>query len=317
MKSYGKLFTFIAVCAFAAVLTFYGGAWAGGCGNGSINDGEECEVGIPCAEPGDTCDELTCLCSPPEPFCGDGEINREGEECEVGVPCVNAEDTCDESTCLCTPPKPVCGDGEINQEWEQCEVGVPCAEEGYTCDELACLCTPPPGGEGCTPGYWKQEQHFDSWIPTGYGQDDRFSAIFGIDPPITIKWSEKGKPQPLYNPTLLEALEANGGGINELARHGAAALLSAAHPDVAYSYIVGDVIAAVQAGDAETLVEANELGCPLNGELSDDNDLDQLRGVAACGTTVSGPGNPKAINLGCLVMVLGAVVLWRRSGRRS
>ncbi len=23
---------------------------------------------------------------------------------------------------------------------------------------------PPPGGEGCTPGFWKQRQHFDSWV---------------------------------------------------------------------------------------------------------------------------------------------------------
>ena len=23
---------------------------------------------------------------------------------------------------------------------------------------------PPPGGEGCTPGFWKQTQHFDSWV---------------------------------------------------------------------------------------------------------------------------------------------------------
>jgi hypothetical protein len=40
---------------------------------------------------------------------------------------------------------------------------------------------------------------------------------------------------------------------------------------------VADVIAAVLAGDAATLVEANELGCPLNGGLADGIDPDRLR----------------------------------------
>ena len=40
-------------------------------------------------------------------------------------------------------------------------------------------------------------------------------------------------------------------------------VLSAAHPDVNYPYTVLEVIAFVQAGDAETLVEANELGCEI------------------------------------------------------
>jgi hypothetical protein len=50
---------------------------------------------------------------------------------------------CDEITCLCSPPEPLCGDGVVNQDWEQCEVGVPCAEPAATCDEITCLCSPP------------------------------------------------------------------------------------------------------------------------------------------------------------------------------
>lgn len=106
-----------------------------------------------------------------------------------------------------------------------------------------------PCGEGCTPGYWKN--HLDAWPATGYSVADDFDSIFGAN---------------LFNPdiTLLEAVNANGGGANALARHGAAALLSATHPDVDYPLTVAQVIALVQAGDKDTLEAANELGCPLD-----------------------------------------------------
>ncbi len=108
----------------------------------------------------------------------------------------------------------------------------------------------PPGGEGCTPGYWKN--HLDAWGPTGLSPGDDFDTTFGVD---------------LFDPdiTLEEAVNAKGGGVKKLARHGTAALLGAAHPGVAYPFTVAEVIAAVQAGDAGALAKANELGCPLNG----------------------------------------------------
>ncbi|MGH2544967.1 MAG: DUF7507 domain-containing protein, partial [Ardenticatenaceae bacterium] len=34
------------------------------------------------------------------------------------------------------------------------------------------------GGEGCTPGYWKQAHHFDSWV--GFDPSDSFDAVFGV-----------------------------------------------------------------------------------------------------------------------------------------
>ena len=37
----------------------------------------------------------------------------------------------------------------------------------------------PPGGEGCTPGFWKADQHFDSWAI--YSPTDSFELIFGVD----------------------------------------------------------------------------------------------------------------------------------------
>ena len=40
---------------------------------------------------------------------------------------------------------------------------------------------PPPGGEGCTPGFWKQDQHFDSWV--GFAPTDSFETVFGVSVP--------------------------------------------------------------------------------------------------------------------------------------
>jgi uncharacterized repeat protein (TIGR01451 family) len=112
------------------------------------------------------------------------------------------------------------------------------------------------GGEGCTPGFWKQDQHFDSWV--GYSPTDSFEDVFGVDVP--------------GDPTLLEALNAGGGGINALMRHAVAALLNASNPDVDSDFTVAEVIALVQeaiaTGDYERikdiLAAANEQGCPLN-----------------------------------------------------
>lgn len=109
----------------------------------------------------------------------------------------------------------------------------------------------PPDGEGCTPGYWKQPHHLESWASTGYATGDIFDTVFGV--------SYFG---PTY--TLGDAIKAKGGGLNVLARHGTAALLSAAHPAVDYPFEVAEVITLVQDGNVDPLVEANELGCPLN-----------------------------------------------------
>jgi hypothetical protein len=116
---------------------------------------------------------------------------------------------------------------------------------------------PPPALEGCTPGYWKQSQHFNAWV--GYAPADSFQAVFG---------------RPVAG-TLLDALNANGGGLNALRRHAVAALLNASNPSVDPDPAIdttAEVIAAFQAaydsGDYETtknMFEAsNEAGCPLN-----------------------------------------------------
>jgi hypothetical protein len=112
---------------------------------------------------------------------------------------------------------------------------------------------------GCTPGYWRQEQHFDSWAPTGYEPSDDFETVFGVDASFTPD-------------TLLDAVWLGGGGEFALARHAVAALLNAAHPTVNYAYSVAEVIAGVQAAYTsgnfgpfkDALDAANNAGCPLN-----------------------------------------------------
>jgi hypothetical protein len=110
------------------------------------------------------------------------------------------------------------------------------------------------GGEGCTPGYWKQTQHFGSW--TTYSPNQQFSAVF-----------ENAFP----GKTLLQVLSQGGGGLNALGRHTVAALLNAANSDVEYEYTTQEVIdmfnAVYPGGDYQTLhnlfATQNELGCPL------------------------------------------------------
>lgn len=122
---------------------------------------------------------------------------------------------------------------------------------------LRVTCEPPPdgGGDGCTPGYWRQPHHFDSW--DGYAPSDSFDDVFGVDSSFD---------------TLLDGVWARGGQENALARHAVAALLNASNPDVSYEYSTGDVISAVQDAYASgryrtaknMFEEQNEAGCPLN-----------------------------------------------------
>jgi uncharacterized repeat protein (TIGR01451 family) len=96
----------------------------------------------------------------------------------------------------------------------------------------------PPAGEGCTPGYWKQTQHFDSWV--GYTPNQTFSSVFGRV--ITIKVDGVN----VTNPTLLQALQAQGGGINALARFAVNGLLNSTAVDA--DFTTAQVIAIVQSG---------------------------------------------------------------------
>jgi len=115
---------------------------------------------------------------------------------------------------------------------------------------------PPGGGEGCTPGYWKQSQHFHSWT-SPYTPSTQFSAVF-----------EDAFP----GMTLLQVLGQGGGGLNALGRHTVAALLNTASAGVDYDMTTQGVIDAFNAvypggdyeGQKNIFAGYNELGCPLN-----------------------------------------------------
>jgi hypothetical protein len=122
------------------------------------------------------------------------------------------------------------------------------------------------GGEGCTPGYWKNhagiyshsrggQKKPSAW--EGYSPLDSYDAVFGV--------------ASSFNSTLIAALNRGGGGENALGRHAVAALLNAAHSGVDYAYSEGEVIQIVQdayvtgdfTGAKDQLATENEQGCPL------------------------------------------------------
>ena len=120
------------------------------------------------------------------------------------------------------------------------------------------------GGEGLTPGFWKNHTGLTStplagWPETGLTPGTSYKSVFGVDVSAAT-------------PTLLDALSSNGGGMFALMRHSAAAILNASDPYIAYAYTKTQIIAMVQqafvSGDYETpkdlLAKQNELGADLS-----------------------------------------------------
>lgn len=89
---------------------------------------------------------------------------------------------------------------------------------------------PPPGDQWCSPGYWRQEHHLDSW-PTTISPDDPFVDALGYAPTLSRKGERDGATT---NPTLWEVLQNpqwyGGDDFNAVGD-----LLSAAHPDVNFT----------------------------------------------------------------------------------
>ncbi|MBI5742197.1 MAG: DUF4215 domain-containing protein [Nitrospirae bacterium] len=255
------------------------------CGDGIIHPGEQCDDGN--TNSGDGCN-ATCG----NEYCGDGVTQSGlGEQCDDGN-MVNGDG------CNASCGNEYCGDGVMQPGLgEQCDDGNMsngdgcnsiCANEycgdgvtqpglGEQCDDgnmvdgdgCSSVCATEVGqGQGCTPGFWKQSQHFGSWTAP-YTPDTPFSSVFEDAFP--------GK-------TLLEVLGQGGGGLDALGRHTVAALLDAASADVSYDLSVSAVISMFNAAYPGTddgyeslkniFATFNEQGCPLNGgkECGNEND---------------------------------------------
>jgi hypothetical protein len=122
------------------------------------------------------------------------------------------------------------------------------------------------GGQGCTPGYWKN--HTESW--QGYAPGQTVASAFSASSAYPSVASQ----------TLLQALQGGGGSgttgaAKVLVRAGTAALLNSAHSGVDAANTTAEVIAAVNgalaSGDRATMLSVaagldldNNLGCPLS-----------------------------------------------------
>ena len=126
------------------------------------------------------------------------------------------------------------------------------------------------GDGGCTPGYWKQAQHFDSWPSNLEGDLAQYSLTPGMTLDQAFGQLDRWNGDEI---TLEEALNLNGAGLNALLRHMVAALLNATlefYPitweelrQMVYAAHLANTREAIEALK-DTLEGYNELGCPLN-----------------------------------------------------
>ncbi|UOY03412.1 hypothetical protein [Blastococcus sp. PRF04-17] len=115
------------------------------------------------------------------------------------------------------------------------------------------------GSQGCTPGYWKN--HSSAW--QGYAPSQSLSSVFSATPAAYA------------STTLLQGLSFGGGnGVDGasriLLRAAVAAVLNAAHDDVAYAFtstqVISRVNAALASGNRSTILTlATELDVANNG----------------------------------------------------
>jgi hypothetical protein len=124
----------------------------------------------------------------------------------------------------------------------------------------------PVEGRGCTPGYWKQEHHFDSWVT--YLPTQTLESVFDVPDALGMD-----------NTTLVAALAGGGGpgvtgGAKILLRAAVAALLNttslSGYP-LTTAQVISQVNTALASNNrntmltlATTLDNNNNLGCPLN-----------------------------------------------------
>jgi len=138
------------------------------CGDGVLEDDEECENNLDC-DPGEECE--TCECEVTS-FCGDG-VRDEGEECDDGNN--SNDDECSTECKILHPAAAECGDGNVD-EGEECDDGA------FNSDTLpdACrtTCVKPKCGDGVEDS---DEECDDGNLIDGDGCNDQCLSVVTIN----------------------------------------------------------------------------------------------------------------------------------------
>lgn len=187
---------------------------------------------------------------------------------EVG--CVSFEYTIPQDASV-----PYCGEG-VFENWAEVTANPVDFLDVIDANDCATICCPSPPPSGCTLGFWKKnaDNHGASAWCDRFSPSDTISDHFFLNEPLEIRG--KGKST-ITDPTLLQALEANGGGVNAMIRQGVAAMLNACSDCV--NYEISDPLQVIMMIEetlngepgADTVdelhsmfAEWNEAGCPLN-----------------------------------------------------
>jgi len=230
---------------------------------------------------------------PPTVACGSGDVTI-----SCGVPYefqATATDNCDvdpEISCSFESADPlaivlveVLGNGHYrvtlnasNVVTVTCTATDDCGNDSAPCSfTISATCD-----QACSPGYWRQSQHFDEWCAAGYQPVDDYcgpgAATLFVDA-FNISDFSSGEIPGDFDPgiTLLEAVSLSGGDFNQALFLGSASLLNAAHPGVGAGAGVAQVQQMMQNAFAGTITFAqaktyfagliaqeSDGGCPLN-----------------------------------------------------
>lgn len=118
------------------------------CGNGTLDPGEDCDLGATTGADGACCDRF-CRAAPTGSACADDGNPCTADACAAGGSCNHpptVDSTCDETTCICDDDNLFCnGEVQCSRTGGLCILlPTPCAEDD-TCDEANDTCLTPFG----------------------------------------------------------------------------------------------------------------------------------------------------------------------------